>query len=361
MERSLFITEDITKDNTPYILEQIKAFEKADATAPIKVYINCYGGSVMALFSILDLLEMCKCPVYTINMGEADSAAALILAAGKKRFCTKNSMVMLHELQVTTIVSGGASDVESLAKEIKNINDRIFAELSRFTKKTVEELKGDLSGKDLNLNAEEAIAYGVADEIITTEIAEKYQLKKEMPSKSFTNSGIDIKIKRGEKQMTKDELLLTLRKDFDIDVLSLQKDLTEAKTKLAEAEKAREVIGKVKDEQETQLTALKKEKEEKEIALENSKKEQMLTKAVAERKVLPSEKEAFLSLHKTAAELEAFLSKLQPKLHGEASGAQSAEDVALSGEFDETTLKCIKEGRFTIEDARKFLSKKEDK
>jgi ATP-dependent Clp protease protease subunit len=358
MDRSLFITEDITKDNTPYILEQIKAFEKEDATAPIKVYINCFGGSVIPLFSILDMLELCKAPIYTINMGEADSAAALILAAGTKRFCTKSSMVMLHELQIKTIISGSASDVESLAKEIKIINDRIFTELSKFTKKTVDELKADLSGKDLNLNAEEAIAYGVADEIITTEIAEKYQLKKEMPGKSFDG---DIKIKRGENQMTKDEILLALRKDFDIDVLSLQKDLTETKAKLAEAEKAKEIIGKVKEEQEVQLTALKKEKAEKETALENSKKEQMLTKAIAERKVLPSEKEAFLGLHKTAADLEAFLSKLQPKLNGAAAGAQSADDVALSGEFDEVTTKCIKEGHFTAEEARKFLQKKEDK
>lgn len=353
MDRSLFITEDITKDNTPYILEQIKSFEKEDATSPIKVYINCYGGSVMPLFSILDLLAICKCPIYTINMGEADSAAALILSAGTKRFCTKSSMVMLHELQITTIISGGASDVESLAKEIKIINDRIFTELSRSTKKTVEQLKVDLSGKELNLNAEEAISYGVVDEIITTEIAEKYQLKKEMPSKSLKNSGIEIKIKkRGEEtmeKMKKEELFLALQKDFDIDVLTLQKENTELQKKV-------EIIEKVRTEQETQLTALKKEKEEKDIALENSKKEQIITKAIAEMKVLPSEKEAFLGLCKTAKDLEDFIAKLQPKLHKSASG-DTVVDAALDGEFDAATLSCIKQNLFTVEDARKYLKK----
>lgn len=346
MERTLFITEVITKDNTPDFLNAIKYFEKEDSTAPIKVYINCYGGSVMALFSILDMLGNCKCPIYTINMGEADSAAALILAAGTKRFCTKNSMVMLHEMQIKSVISGNASDVESWAKEIKNLNDRIFTELSRLTKKSIDDLKKDLSGKELHLNAEEAIAYGVCDEIITTEIADKYQLKKEMPSKSILTGQ---KTKQGEDKMTKDELLTALQKDFDIDVTALKDENTELK-------KSVEILQKVKDEQEKQLTTLKKEKADQVEALENSKKEAILTKAVSEMKVVPAEKESFMTLFKgkSSEEMEKFVAGLTVKLHKGADGSDKNPDKK---DFPDSVLSCIRDGRFTEEEWEKYGKK----
>jgi len=342
-KRELFITNEITREITPYIQTFLKECEEESQMEPIKIYINCFGGSLNALFSILDMIKNCKCPIYTVDIGEADSAAALILAAGTKRFITQNSRVMLHEVQISMFIDlQPASAVQAQMKEFEIFNDRFFTELSRLTKKERSVLEKDIIGKDLYLSAEEAIEYGVVDEIVTPEIIEQYQLNKK----------VQIKKENKKMSMTKEEMLSALKKDFDVDVEKIQAELSNEKKK-------NEVLEKVGTEQKALLDAANAKLANIEADLENKKKDEIITKAISEMKIYPSEKETYLSNFKTAEDLEKFVSKLEPKLNNKAKGTTDNDDGGP--QFDAATQRAIEKGAISKEDAEKFiLNKKEE-
>ena len=341
-KRELFITNEITREITPYIQTFLKECEEESQIDPIKIYINCFGGSLNALFSILDMIKNCKCPIYTVDIGEADSAAALILAAGTKRFITQNSRVMLHEVQISMFIDlQPTSAVRAQMKEFEIFNDRFFTELSKLTKKERSVLEKDIIGKDLYLSAKEAIEYGVVDEIVTPEIIEQYQLNKKVQIK-----------KENKTMMTKEEMISALKKDFDIDVENI-------KTELNESKKKNEVLEKVNKEQKEMLNATKAKLANIEADLENKKKNEIITRAISEMKIYPSEKETYLSNFKTAEELENFVKKLEPKLTNKAQGKNDNNND--SSQFDAATQRAIDKGAISKEDAEKFiLNKKEE-
>lgn len=344
MQRSIFISETISKDYASEIIRQMKDMEQA-GNYPIKVYINCYGGDVGALFSILDAIKTCKCEVITVNIGEADSAASLILAAGAKgkRFVTENSRVMLHEIQISTIIDGEPfSAVDSRLQEWAILNDRYLAELSGLTGKTIEQIKADISGKDVFLTAQEAIEYGVADKIMTLEDKERFNLMK-VGGKTAEEGGKPAP-KKQEGQMTKDEMIAAL-KNQGVDLAALTAENTQLKEQL-EAAKA--------DNQ--TLTASKKELEDKiaadTAALEASKKEAAFEAVVKAGKEFANMKEQVLATFATAETIEAFYKDRPAVLHTAPAGKD--DGVAVE---DEITAKLIKEGKITKEDAAKYLTK----
>ena len=167
-------------------------------------------------------------------------------------------------------------------KEFEIFNDRFFKELSKLTKKERSVLEKDIIGKDLYLSAKEAIEYGVVDEIVTPEIIEQYQLNKKVQIK-----------KENKKMMTKEEMISALKKDFDVDVEKLQIELSNEKKK-------NEVLEKVNKEQKEMLNATKAKLANIEADLENKKKNEIITRAISEMKIYPSEKETYLSNFKTA-------------------------------------------------------------
>ncbi len=352
MSRELYITRDIDKDGATELTQAIKYFE-SQGSDPIKFYINCYGGSVPALLTILDAMENCKCEIITVNIGEADSAAALIFAAGAKgkRFITRNSRIMLHEIVYNRIYElEPLSRVEADIKEIQILQDRIWTELANFTGKNKDSIIADCKGKDFYLSAEEAIEYGLADAIITQEIREKYELKK-AEIKAAAEGGTPQNKTKEQKPMKLEELLNALKTEHKIDVKATQEELSNVKENNAVLTKKVDELtaanAKLVADNQSAEEAKNKAVEE----LSNMKKETYFEKLVAEKKEFPAQKEAVLNHFKSVEEMEQFYAQRPAMLSDKAKGADGLE----TNHFDEATTSLINKKLISEEDANKYL------
>ncbi|GAH10801.1 unnamed protein product, partial [marine sediment metagenome] len=131
----------------------------------IQLYINSPGGIVTSAMAVYDTMQFIKSPVSTICMGQAASAAAVLLLAGEKgkRFILPNSRVMLH--QPSGGVSGTTIDVEIHAKEMVRIRALLNEIIAKHTGQEVKKVAKDTE-RDFILNSKEAKEYGIVDEII---------------------------------------------------------------------------------------------------------------------------------------------------------------------------------------------------
>jgi ATP-dependent Clp protease, protease subunit len=166
-QRIVFLGTPVNDDVANVVMAQLLHLESEDPDKDIAIYINSPGGSITALFAIYDTMEFIKCDVQTICMGQAASAAAVLLAAGAKgkRLALPNSRVLLHQ------PSGGAEgqsvDIEIQAKEILRMRDMLDAILAEKTGQSVERIRKD-TDRDFILSAQEALDYGLIDAIITS-------------------------------------------------------------------------------------------------------------------------------------------------------------------------------------------------
>jgi ATP-dependent Clp protease, protease subunit len=164
-ERIVFLGTPIDDNVGNLIMAQLLHLESEDPEKDINLYINSPGGDITALFAIYDTMQYVRPDISTIVMGQAASAAAVLLLAGArgKRFALPHSRVLLH--QPHGGAEGQAVDIEIQAKEItryRMLLERLIAEhtgqpLDRVTKDT---------DRDFILTAAEAVAYGVVDEVI---------------------------------------------------------------------------------------------------------------------------------------------------------------------------------------------------
>ncbi|MDZ4200383.1 MAG: ATP-dependent Clp protease proteolytic subunit, partial [Kiritimatiellia bacterium] len=127
--------------------------------------INSPGGSVTAGLAMYDTMQFLRCDVQTYCVGQAASMAAVLMAAGAKgkRFALPNARIMIH--QPWGGVQGQASDISIQAKEILRLRDRLNEILSRHTGKSLEAITRD-TDRDFFMSAEEALAYGLIDEVV---------------------------------------------------------------------------------------------------------------------------------------------------------------------------------------------------
>jgi ATP-dependent Clp protease protease subunit len=166
-QRIVFLGTPVNDDVANVVMAQLLHLESEDPDKDIAIYINSPGGSITALFAIYDTMEFIKCDVQTICMGQAASAAAVLLAAGTKgkRLALPNSRVLLHQ------PSGGAEgqsvDIEIQAKEILRMRDMLDGILAEKTGQSVERIRKD-TDRDFILSAQEALDYGLIDAIITS-------------------------------------------------------------------------------------------------------------------------------------------------------------------------------------------------
>ena len=166
-QRIVFLGTPVTDDVANVVMAQLLHLESEDPDKDIAIYINSPGGSITALFAIYDTMEFIKCDVQTICMGQAASAAAVLLAAGTrgKRLALPNSRVLLHQ------PSGGAEgqsvDIEIQAREILRMRDMLDEILAAKTGQSVERIRKD-TDRDFILSAQEALEYGLIDSIITS-------------------------------------------------------------------------------------------------------------------------------------------------------------------------------------------------
>ncbi len=164
-DRIILLFNEITDDLACSIVGQLLFLEAQDPDKDITIYINSPGGSVSAGFAIYDTIKSIKCDVSTVCVGSACSMGAFLLAAGTKgkRYALENSEVMLH--QVIGTVGGQASDVIISANFARRTKDRINNILAQNIGKPVEIIARDTE-RDNWMFAEDALAYGVIDEIV---------------------------------------------------------------------------------------------------------------------------------------------------------------------------------------------------
>ncbi|HET9312024.1 MAG TPA: ATP-dependent Clp protease proteolytic subunit [Actinomycetota bacterium] len=166
-ERIVFLGTPIDDNVGNLIMAQMLHLESEDPDKDINLYINSPGGVITSLFAIYDTMQYIKPDVSTIVMGQAASAAAVLLLAGArgKRFALPHSRVLLH--QPHGGAEGQAVDIEIQAKEIVRSRELLDHLIARHTGQDLEKVTKD-TDRDFILTAEEAKEYGVIDEIITT-------------------------------------------------------------------------------------------------------------------------------------------------------------------------------------------------
>jgi ATP-dependent Clp protease protease subunit len=149
-------------------MAQLLCLQQMDADRDIEIYINSPGGSFTALTAIYDTMQYVKPDVRTVCLGQAASAAAVILAAGTKgkRLALPNSRILIHQ-PATEGGYGQSSDIEIQAREILRIRSLMENMLATDTGKSVDEISHDIE-RDKYLTAEQALEYGIIDEVLTS-------------------------------------------------------------------------------------------------------------------------------------------------------------------------------------------------
>jgi ATP-dependent Clp protease protease subunit len=165
-ERIVFLGSPIDDDVANLIIAQLLFCEAEDPEKPINLYINSPGGSVTAGLAIYDTMQYVRPDVATICLGQAASMAAWLLAAGArgKRMALPNSRIMIH--QPMGGFQGQATDVDIQAREILKLRQRMNEILADHVGKSVEQIAKDTE-RDYYLSGEEALAYGVIDQVVT--------------------------------------------------------------------------------------------------------------------------------------------------------------------------------------------------
>jgi ATP-dependent Clp protease, protease subunit len=148
------------------VMARLLHLEGADGDAPIELRISSPGGEVLAGLAILDTMAQVSCPVHTTCVGMAASMASVLLAAGEPghRRAGSNARVLIHQPWAGQF-QGQAADIERAAREALRLRERIDQILSEATGQPVDKIHAD-SDRDTWLSADEALAYGLVDEII---------------------------------------------------------------------------------------------------------------------------------------------------------------------------------------------------
>jgi len=166
-DRIIFIGSEIDQATANSVIAQLLFLEAKAPDKEIQIYINSLGGSVSDGFAIYDTMQYIRTPITTISVGISASIAAIILTAGTKgkRFALPNSRILLH--QPSGGVKGVASDIEIHADEIVKIRERLHKILSEHTNQPLKKIKAD-TDRDFWMTSQEALAYGLIDEVIKT-------------------------------------------------------------------------------------------------------------------------------------------------------------------------------------------------
>ncbi len=161
----IFVGSAIDDDVANLVIAQLLFLEAEDPEKDVQLYINSGGGVVTAGLAILDTMRYIRPHVSTLCIGQAMSMAAVLLAAGEKgkRLALPNSRIMIH--QPHGGIQGTASDIEIHAKEILRLRERIVDLLASYTGKSPKEINDD-ADRDFVLTADEAVDYGIIDQVI---------------------------------------------------------------------------------------------------------------------------------------------------------------------------------------------------
>ena len=166
-ERIIFLGTEIDDGVANVVMAQLLHLEAASQELEISLYINSPGGSYSALTAIYDTMQFVQPDVATICMGQASSAAAVLLAAGApgRRSVLRHAKVLLH--QPSSQARGTLPDLAIQAKEVARVRAEMDEILSRHTGHPVAKIRAD-TDRNMTLSAQQAVDYGLADQVITT-------------------------------------------------------------------------------------------------------------------------------------------------------------------------------------------------
>ncbi len=164
-ERIVFLGVQIDDASADDVMAQLLCLESMDPDREISIYINSPGGSYTAMTAIYDTMQFIKPSVTTVCLGQAASAASILLAAGSpgKRFALPHARILIH--QPYTEGGGQGSDIEIQANEILRMRSEMEGILSKHTGRSVEQIQQDIE-RDKILTAEMAKEYGIVDDVI---------------------------------------------------------------------------------------------------------------------------------------------------------------------------------------------------
>lgn len=165
--REIEITGAIDAGSVSTAIRCLLHLQKEDQQLPITLYINSPGGEVQSGLALYDVMQAVSCPIHTVCLGMAASMAALLFIAGGQREMLPHSRVMIHDPLIGGGIGGSALSVKARADDLMRIRDITAQVISQHTGMNLEEVF-ELTAKDTYFEAEEAIANGMADRIITS-------------------------------------------------------------------------------------------------------------------------------------------------------------------------------------------------
>jgi ATP-dependent Clp protease protease subunit len=173
-DRIVFLGVQVDDASADDIMAQLLVLESQDPERDITMYINSPGGSFTAMTAIYDTMMYIRPQIQTVCLGQAASAAAVLLAAGApgKRLALPNSRVLIHQPATGDAGRGQASDIEIQAKEIMRLRNWLEETLAKHSNKTVTEVNKDID-RDKILTAPEALEYGLIDQVLSSRTVAK--------------------------------------------------------------------------------------------------------------------------------------------------------------------------------------------
>lgn len=166
-DRIIFLSEDVNPTTASLVIAQMLFLESEDPDKEISFYINSPGGSITDGMAIVDTMNYIKCPVSTICIGLAASMGSVLLASGEKgkRFATPNSEILIHQPLISGGLSGQTTEIKIHADHMVKTREKLNKLLSDRTGQSLEQIEKDTE-RDHYMTAEEALKYGLIDEII---------------------------------------------------------------------------------------------------------------------------------------------------------------------------------------------------
>jgi ATP-dependent Clp protease protease subunit len=166
-DRIVFLGGPLDDAAANLIIAQMLFLSNEDSKNDVHFYINSPGGTITAGLAIYDTMRFLRCDVATYCVGQASSMGAVLLTGGKagKRFLLSNSRVLLHQPLITGVLEGVATDLDIEAKEILRLRSRLYNILAEHTGQSPDKIEKDCD-RNLWLEADEAISYGLADRIL---------------------------------------------------------------------------------------------------------------------------------------------------------------------------------------------------
>lgn len=168
-DRIVFLGVQVDDASADDVMAQLLVLESQDPDRDIVMYINSPGGSFTAMTAIYDTMQYIRPHIMTVCLGQAASAAAVLLAGGQpgKRLALPNARILIHQPSTGQAGHGQASDIEIQAAEIMRMREWLEETLSKHSNRTPEEVHRDID-RDKILGADEAVEYGLIDQVLTS-------------------------------------------------------------------------------------------------------------------------------------------------------------------------------------------------